>query len=95
MMGLTKRSMGPMAQGRQADHGLNRRDFKGFLLAQWRQQAGQTAGKQGLAGAGWPAEQQVVRAGRRNQQRALGCQLALNFTQVRVRFVQVPQTVGL
>lgn len=52
--------MGPMAHGRQVDHGLNRRDFKGFLLAQWWQQAGQTAGKQGLAGAGWPAEQQVV-----------------------------------
>ena len=84
-----------MAQGRQADHGLNRRHFQRFLLAQWRQQAGQAAGEQGLAGAGRPAEQQVVGARCRNQQRALGSQLALNFAQVRVWLVQVQQAIGL
>src|SRR5450830_820896 len=95
MVRLAKRPVGPMAQWRQADHGLNRGDFQRFMLTQRWQQTRQAAGEQGLAGAGRPAEQQVMRACRSDQQRAFGGELALDFAEVRVGLVQVQQTVRL
>jgi len=74
---------------------LNRCHFQRFVLTQRRQQTRQAAGEQGLAGAGRAAEQQVMRACRSDQQCAFGGELALDFAEVRVRFVQVQQTVGL
>ncbi len=73
---------------------LDRRHFQCLVLVQRWQQPRQAAGEQGLAGTGRPGEQQVVRPGRRQQQGALGRQLALHLAQVRIRALLQDQAVG-
>ncbi|MNF35770.1 hypothetical protein D3C84_166500 [compost metagenome] len=74
---------------------MNRRDFQGLLLVKWRQQAGQAAGQQGLAGARRTGQQQIVRAGRGHQQGTLGGDLPLHLGQIRVGQAAAQQTLGL
>ena len=57
---LAKRTLRPMAQRHAAGHRLDGCDLQGLAFGQWRQQPWQTARQQGLAGARWAAEQQVV-----------------------------------
>ncbi len=93
-MRLPKRALGPAGQRCVTGDRLNRCDFQRFTLIQRRQKPWKPTGEQRLAGTGWPAEQQVMRARCRDQQSALGSRLALNFTQVRVRLGLQDQAVG-
>ncbi|MNP60487.1 hypothetical protein D3C76_1555780 [compost metagenome] len=77
-----------------AGYRLNRRHLQGLAFIQRRQEAGQAAGEQGLAGARWAAEQQIVRPGGGDQQRAFGGLLALDFIQIGIRTDLQQQTVG-
>lgn len=74
---------------------MDRGHLQRLVFVQRRHQAGQAAGEQRLAGTGRPAEQQVVRAGGRYQQRTLGRGLALHFRQVGIRRRHPQQAVGL
>lgn len=94
VMGVAKGSLWPAVQRRFPADRLDCRHFQRFVLVQRWQQPGKAAGEQGLAGAGRPGEQQVVRPGRSQQQGTLGCQLPLHFAQVRVGPLLQDQTVG-
>ena len=59
------------ARGEAAD-GVDGGGLLRLLFAQWRQDAGQSAGQHALAGAGRADEQQVVTAGGGDLQRPLG-----------------------
>ena len=74
---------------------MDRCDLQGLVLVERRQQAGQAAGQEGLAGARRAAEQQVVRAGGGHQQGALGGGLALDLGQVWIREGRAEQAAGL
>ena len=95
VVGRAERPLGPGVQRRVTGHRLNGGDLQGLLLVQRRQQAGQAAGQQGLAGTGRAAEQQIVGAGGGNQQRALGGGLALHLGQVRIGSGLAQQAAGL
>jgi hypothetical protein len=60
VMGVPEWALRPAVERRVAADRTNRRHFQGFALVQRRQQAGQAAGEQGLAGAWRAGEQQVV-----------------------------------
>lgn len=92
---LAERSLRPVPEGDVAGHRMDRRDLQGFVLVERRQQAGQAAGQEGLAGARRAAEQQVVRAGGGHQQGALGGGLALDLGQVWIREGRAEQAAGL
>lgn len=94
VMGVTEGSLRPAAQWRLAADRLDRRDFQRLVFVQRRQQAGQTAGEQGLAGSWWPGEQQVVRARRSHQQGPLGRDLALYLAEVGIWPALAEQTIG-
>jgi len=64
-------------------HRLHGRGLDGFGIGHARQDAGQSAGEHGLAGAGRADEQQAVAAGRGDFERAFGVLLAAHFAQVR------------
>ncbi|MCY1287933.1 hypothetical protein D9M70_369490 [compost metagenome] len=74
---------------------MDRCHFQGFLLFQWRQQPGQAAGEQRLAGAWWSAEQEVMAAGGSHQQGAFGGHLALDIGEVGVGRAIFHQALGL
>jgi hypothetical protein len=50
---------------------VNRRNLQGFLLAQGRQDAGQTASQHRLARPGWTKEEEIMGPGSGNLQRSL------------------------
>ncbi|MNX88053.1 hypothetical protein D3C86_1200100 [compost metagenome] len=83
-----------MAQWHTTGDGLNRCDLQCFVFGQGWQQPWQSARQQCLARTRWPAEQQVMRTRCRNQQRAFGRHLPLNFIQIRIGFAGVEQPVG-
>lgn len=89
---LAERPLRPVAERDVAGHRMDRRDLQRLVLAERRQQAGQAAGQERLAGARRAAEQEVVRAGGGNQQGALGRCLALYLGQVGIgaRFAEQP-----
>lgn len=60
VMRVAKGPLRPGIQRGVTGHRMNRRDFQGFLLVEWRQQTGQAAGQQGLAGAWRTGQQQVM-----------------------------------
>ncbi len=82
VMGRAKGAGRPGAQRRAVADRLNRRDLECFLLRKWRQNAGQTAGQQGLAGSGWPEQQQIVTAACGDDQRPFGLLLSLYVGEV-------------
>ncbi|MCY1286997.1 hypothetical protein D9M70_359800 [compost metagenome] len=92
---VAKGPLGPGPQRCVAGHRVDGRHFQRFVFLQGRQQAGEPAGEQGLAGAGRAAEQQVVRAGRGHQQAALGGDLALHLGEVGVGRPLLQQALGL
>lgn len=92
---LAERSLRPVPEGDVAGHRMDRCDLQGLVLVERRQQAGQAAGQEGLAGARRAAEQQVVRAGGGHQQGALGGGLALDLGQVWLREGRAEQAAGL
>ena len=94
-MRLAEGPLRPGIQRGMAGDGVNGRDLQRFFFIQGRQQAGQAAGQQGFAGAGRAGKQQVVLAGRGNQQGALGGLLALDIGQVRVGGALSLQALGL
>src|SRR5574344_2581100 len=75
VVGLPEGPRRPVAERQAAGDGLYGGHFQGFGVGQRGQQARQTAGQQGFAGAGRPAQQQVVLARRGDNQRPLGGQL--------------------
>ncbi|MCY1182434.1 hypothetical protein D9M73_229930 [compost metagenome] len=91
---MSERSLRPAAERYVAGYRLNRRHLQGLAFIQRRQEAGQTAGEQGFAGARRAAEQQIVRPGGSDQQRALGCLLALDFIQIGIRTHLQQQAIG-
>jgi len=76
--------------GQRGDH----RDLESFLWIQWRQQAGQTCREHRLAGAGWADHQEIVAAGRRDLDRALGGFLALDVGEVGIADIVATQGGG-
>lgn len=91
---LAEGAVRPTVQWGVAGHRVDGGDFQCLLLLQGRQQAGQAAGEQRLAGAGRPGEQQIVGTGGGHQQGALGGHLALYFGEVRVGVGAVRQAGG-
>lgn len=79
VMRLAKRPLRPTGQRYLAGDRLNRRHLQRFLLIQRRQQPRQATVEQCFAGAGRPAEQQVMRPGSGNHQGTLRCSLALHL----------------
>ncbi len=85
MMGRTEGAGRPAVEVGIATDGLYGCYLQRLLLVQRRQDAGQAAGQQGLAGAGRAEQQQVVAARRRDYQGPFGLGLALYLGQVRYR----------
>ena len=63
---------GHQLRAQQSGHGVNSEYFECLLFIEWRQNAGQSTGKHGFAGARWADQQQVVRTGRRDFEGAHG-----------------------
>ncbi|MCY1445507.1 hypothetical protein D9M71_620240 [compost metagenome] len=84
MVWLAEWPLRPVGQRSASGNRVDRRDLQGLVFIQRWQQAGQAAGEQGLAGAGWAAQQEIVGAGRGDQQGALGGLLTLYVGEVGV-----------
>ncbi len=77
--------VGQRALGDLARNGGDHRDFEQLAGRERRQDRGQPRGEHRLAGAGRADHQQIVPAGRRDLQGALGALLALDVAQVERR----------
>jgi hypothetical protein len=73
---------GPTTGQRDAGRRVHPRRVAGVGAAERRQQAGQPTGQHGLARSGWPEQQQVVAAGRRDLERLPGPTLAADVGQI-------------
>ena len=74
--------VGQLAVGERAGDRVDQRDLEQLGRGQWRQNRGQARGQHRLAGAGRPVEQQRVRPGGGDLERALGALLALDVGEV-------------
>src|SRR5690554_7656768 len=87
MMGRTEGAGRPAVEVGIATDGLYGCYLQRLLLVQRRQDAGQAAGQQGLAGAGRAEQQQVVAARRRDYQGPLDRKSTrLNSSHVRISY---------
>ena len=77
--------VGQRAFGDRARHGCDHRDFEQLGRRERRQDRRQPRGEHRLAGAGRADHQQIVPAGRRDLERALGALLSLDVLQVERR----------
>ncbi|MNM98906.1 hypothetical protein D3C81_1114500 [compost metagenome] len=93
-MRMAKGPLWPAVQRCVTAHRLDGRHLQRFVFVQGWQQPRQAAGEQGLAGARRARKKQVVCPGCRQQQRALGCNLALDFAEVGVGQAVHYQAIG-